>query len=102
MTTYSPENVFRQNTRMVFLDDHCYDAEGEIIEVCWVQGRYTTKYFSLYERPGILIQNRSGAIMELGWENALGLISRSFVVGGVVTYPPRDEVLISLPLPTGD
>ena len=34
-------------------------------------------------------------------EKALGLISRSLFVGGGVTYPLRDEVLISHQVPTG-
>ena len=32
----------------------------------------------------------------------MGLISRSLFVGGGVTYPSRDEVLMSLQVPTGD
>ena len=38
-------------------------------------------------------------IVELGKENALGLISWSLFVGGRVTYPPFDEVLMSLQVP---
>ena len=60
---------------------------------------------SLYERPVILIQNpfRSPkSIVKIGRENMLGLISRSLFIGGGVTYPPRDDGLISLQAPTGD
>ena len=66
---------------------------------------YTTRYFSLYERPGILIENpfrRAKSIAELAQENVLGIISRSLFIGGRVIYPPRDEVLMSLQVPTGD
>ena len=65
--------------------------EGDLMESC----------FSLYERPGILVQNpfrNPKYIAELASENVLGLVSRSnmFVYMGDVTYPPRDEVLMSL------
>ena len=41
-------------------------------------------------------------IVELGRENMLELIKRRLFVGGGLTYAPRDEVLISLQVPTGD
>ena len=75
--------------------------EGDRIDPCLT---YTTIYFSLYERPGTLIQNRfrsPKSIVECGRENAVDLISRCLFVGGGVTYPPRDEVLMSLQVPTG-
>ena len=40
--------------------------------------------------------------MELGRENVLGLISRSLFIGGGVTYPRHDEVLMNSQVPTGD
>ena len=40
--------------------------------------------------------------MELNSVNVLGLVSRSLFIRGGVTYPPRDEVLMSLQVPTGD
>ena len=55
--------------------------EGGRVDSCLT---YTTEYFSLYERSGILIQNpfRSPkSIVELGRENALCLISRHWFVG---------------------
>ena len=67
--------------------------------------RYITRYFSLYERPGILGQNpirRAKSIAELAEANVLGPVSRSLLIGGGVIYPPRDEVLMSLQIPTGD
>ena len=42
------------------------------------------------------------SIAELGEENALGLISRTLFITGQVVYPPRDEVICSLQVPTGD
>ena len=66
---------------------------------------YTSRYFSLYERPGVLVENpfrTSKSIAELGEENVLGLISRTLLISGRVVYPPRDEVLRSLQVPTGD
>ena len=66
---------------------------------------YTTRYFSLYERPGVLVQNpfrAAKSIAELGEENVLGLISRTLFITGRVVYPPRDEVICSLQVPTGD
>ena len=67
---------------------------------------YTTRrYFLLYERPGILVQNpfrRAKSIAELAEENVLGVVSRSQFIRGRVIYPPRDEVLMSLQVPTGD
>ena len=82
--------------------------------VCWVRRRglsrvlldvYNQIYFSLYERPSILSLNpfrSTKSIVELGRENVLGQISRSLFIGGGVTYPSRDEVLLSLQVPTGD
>ena len=73
--------------------------EGDLVESCL---SYTTIYFSLYERPGILVLNPFRgvkSIADLAGENVLGLVSRSlFIVGP----PPRDEVLMSLQMPTGD
>ena len=64
-------------------------------------GKETSRYFSFYERPGILVQNqfrRAKSIAEL----ALGVVSRSLFIGEGVIYPPRDEVLMSLQVFTGD
>ena len=66
---------------------------------------YTTQFFSLYERPGILVQNpfrRAKSIAELAEKNVLGVVSRSLFIVGRVIYPPRDEVLMSLQVPTDD
>ena len=66
---------------------------------------YTSRYFSLYVRPGIVVENpfrTAKSVAELGEENVLGLISRSLSIVGRVVYPPRDEVLCSLQVPTGD
>ena len=76
--------------------------EGDLVESCL---SYTTRYFSLYERPGILVQNpfrRAKHIAELADENFLGFMSRSLFIGGDVTYPPRDKDLMSPQMPTGD
>ena len=46
---------------------------------------YTTRCFSLYERPGVLVQNpfrTAKSIAELGKENVLGLISRTLFITG--------------------
>ena len=66
---------------------------------------YTTRYFSLYERPGILVQNpfrHAKSTAELAEENVLGVVSRSLFIGGGMIYPPRDKVLMSLQVPSGD
>ena len=66
---------------------------------------HTTRYFSLYVRPGILVQNpfrNPKSTVELNSENVLEPVSRSLFIGGGVTYPPRDEALMSLQVPTGD
>ena len=65
---------------------------------------YTSLYFSLYERPGVLVQNpfrTAKSIAELGEENVVGLISMTLFIAGRVMYPPRDEVLCSLQVSTG-
>ena len=52
---------------------------------------YTTQYISLYERPGIPVQNpfrRAKSTAELADENVLGLVSRSLFIGGGGTYHP--------------
>ena len=92
--------------------------EGDEVTVIWLRYSgfregdfadsslsYTTRYFPLYERPGILVENsfrRAKSIAELAQENVLGVVSRSLFIGGKVIYPPRDEVLMSLQVPTGD
>ena len=56
-------------------------------------------------RTGILVQNpfrRAKSVAELAEENVLGVVSRSLFIGGMMIYPPRDEVLMSLQVPTGD
>ena len=64
---------------------------------------YTTKYFfSLRATRHSDLESVTKSILELGREYALGLISRSMFVGEGVTYHPRDEVLTSLQVPTGD
>ena len=67
---------------------------------------YTTRYFSLYERPGIVVQNSISSpkcITELAGENVLELVSRSlFIDRGRRDNPPRDEVVMSFQVPTGD
>ena len=66
---------------------------------------YTSRYFSLYERPGVLFENTlrtAKSIAELSEENVLGLISRTLFIAGRVVYPPRDKVLCRLQVPTGD
>ena len=76
--------------------------EGDLVEFSL---SYTTRYFSLYERPEILVQNpfrRAMSIAELAEENVLGVVSRSLFIGGRVINPPRDKVLMSLQVPTGD
>ena len=45
---------------------------------------------------------RSGALAELVSENVLRLVSLSLFIWGGVTYPPRDEVLMSFQVPTRD
>ena len=53
---------------------------------------YTSRYFSLYERPAILVENpfrTAKSIAELDEENALGLISRTLFITGQVVYSPR-------------
>ena len=60
--------------------------EGDLVES---SSSYTTTYFSLYDRPGVLFQNsfrspRSTA--ELAIENVLGLVSWSLFLGGGMTY----------------
>ena len=65
----------------------------------------TSRCFSLYERPGVLVENpfrTAKSIAELSEENVWGLISRTLFIAGRVVYPPRDEVLCSLQVPTGD
>ena len=149
MRAFSPNRPCQHNTRLVYLDDHGYDAEGSIMEEIPAGGctyvylvgdftferlpedeqllvvpfvmrtlrmaglgecpfgplhpedeeateirlrysgyregagsdsclTYTSRYFSLYERPGILVENpfrTAKSIAELGEENDLGLIS---------------------------
>ena len=69
------------------------------LAVCWLQGRgpgsRVIRPFSLYERPGVLIENpfRSPkSIAELGSENVLALISGSMFVERGVTYPPMKSL----------
>ena len=65
--------------------------KGDLVEFSL---SYTTRYFSLYERPGNLVQNpfrRSKSIADLAEENVLGVVSRSLFIGGGVIYPPRDK-----------
>ena len=69
--------------------------EGHLVESSL---SYTTRYFSLYERSGILVQN---SIRHAKYIAELGVVSRSLFVGGGVIYPPRDKVLMSLQVPTG-
>ena len=60
---------------------------------------YTTRYFSLYD---ILVQNpfrNPKSIAELASKNVLELVSRSLFIGGGITYPTRDEVLVNLQVP---
>ena len=62
--------------------------EGDSIDSCLI---YTTRYFSRYERAGILVENRfrkAKSILELSQEN--------LHVGGEFCYPPREEVFMSL------
>ena len=76
--------------------------EGDIVESCL---SYNTRYFSLYEPPGILDQNPfrgAKSIIELAGKNILGPVSWSLFIGGGMTYPSRDAVLMSLQVPTGD
>ena len=76
--------------------------EGDGTYSCFT---YTSWYFSLYERPGILAQNpfrTAKSIAELGKENILGLISRTLFITGRVVYPPWDVMISSLQVPTGD
>ena len=42
------------------------------------------------------------SIAELGEENVLGMISRTLFITGRVVYPPREEVIRSLQVPTKD
>ena len=55
-----------------------------------------TRYFSLYEHPGILVHPFRGPkfIAALAIENVSGFVSRSLFIG--VTYPPLDEVLVRM------
>ena len=65
---------------------------GVLLELC-------DEIFSLYEHPGILVQypfRNPKSIAGLASENVLGLVSWSLFIGGGVTYPPPDEVLMSL------
>ena len=64
--------------------------KGAVSDSCL---NYTSRYFSLYERPGILVENpfrTAQSIAELSDENILGLISRTLFISGRVVYPPRD------------
>ena len=54
--------------------------EGDLEESCL---SYTTRYFSFYERPGILVQNpfrNPKSIAELASKNVLGLESQSLLI----------------------
>ena len=56
--------------------------EGDLVESSI---SYTTRYFSLYERRGIFVQNLfrgAKSIAELAGENVLELVSRSLFIGG--------------------
>ena len=82
----------------------CYAGyrEGDGCDSCLT---YTSRYFSLYELPEILVQNpfrTEKSIVELGEENFSGLISKTFFITGRVVYPQRDEVICDLQIPTGD
>ena len=66
---------------------------------------YASRYFSLYERPVNLVENpfrTAKSIAELSEENILGLISRTLFISSRVVYPPRDEVLWSVQVPSED
>ena len=79
-----------------------YSREGAASDSCLT---YTSRYFSSYERPGILVENpfrTAKSIAELSEDNILGLISRTLFISGRVVYPPRDEVHWSLQVPIGD
>ena len=57
--------------------------KGDSIESCLI---YTTRYFSLCERPGILVENpfrRPKSILELSKENIFAVVTRSLYVGGI-------------------
>ena len=76
--------------------------KGDLVESCL---SYTTRYFSLYERPGVLVKDSfrcAKSRAELAGEIVLGLMSRSLFIGGGMTYPPGDKVLMSLQVPIGD
>ena len=75
---------------------------GDLVELCLT---YTTRYFSLYESADILFLNpfrNPKSIAELVSTNVMWLVTRSLFVWGGVTYPPRDEILMNLQVPTGN
>ena len=96
--TLHPENEEVTEVRLQYAGFR----EGDLVELCLSN---TTRYFFLYEPPGNLIQNpfRSPKfIAELASENVIRLVSWSLFIGGGVTYPFRDEVLMCLQMSTGD
>ena len=71
-------------------------SEGDSIESSLI---YTSRYFSRYERAGILVENqfrKAKSIFVLSQEHVFALVSRSLYVGGEFNYPPREEVFMSL------
>ena len=70
--------------------------EGDSIESSLM---YTSRYFSRYERAGILVETpfrKAKSIFELSRENVFALVSRCLYLGGEFNYPRREEVFMSL------